>query len=70
VFVPASFVALPRGIAIFPVKDTYVASGTNPATGERRNTTLRFDATGRLDDVVRYNFAEVRFESTLSSTHE
>ncbi len=43
-------VAFPRGIAISPGNDLYVASGTNPATGESRNTILHFDPWGRPED--------------------
>ncbi len=49
-FVPAGLIAFPRGIAISPTRDTYVASGTDPATGEGRNTILRFSPSGRFDD--------------------
>lgn len=47
---PESLVAFPRGIAVSGARNIYVASGTNPATGEGRNTILRFDPMGRLDD--------------------
>lgn len=49
-FVDGTFVAFPRGIGISPTKELYLASGTNPATGDGRNTILRFDGLGRLDD--------------------
>jgi hypothetical protein len=49
-FIAGNFVAFPRGIAISPARETYLASGADPATGEGRNTILRFDAMGRLDD--------------------
>lgn len=39
----------PRGIAISATGDAYIASGTDPATGEGRNTILRLDPEGRLD---------------------
>jgi DNA-binding beta-propeller fold protein YncE len=58
-FVAPSLVAFPRGIATSSTKDTYVASGTNPVTGEGRNTILRFDPLGRFDDSFHVEDAEL-----------
>ncbi len=49
-FVPGSFVAFPRGLATSPAGFLYLASGTNPRTGEGLNTILRFDHAGHLDE--------------------
>ncbi len=58
-FLPASLVGFPRGIAIAATGETYVASGTDPATGEGRNTILRVDPWGRLEDSFRVEDREL-----------
>jgi len=49
-FVPGTFVKFPRGLAASPDGFMYLASGTNPATGDGQNTVLRFKEDGSLDE--------------------
>lgn len=48
-FVPGSYVKFPRGLAAAPSGFIYLASGTDPASGEGQNTVLRFNQDGSLD---------------------
>ena len=58
-FVPGGFVAFPRGVAISRAGPLYLASGTDPVTGEGQNTILRFDHAGRLDESFKVADAEL-----------
>ena len=48
-FIPGNIVAFPRGLACAPNGDFYLASGADPASGQGRNTVLRFDGSAQPD---------------------
>ena len=52
-FIPGTYVKFPRGLAAAPNGDFYLASGTDPATGEGENTILRFTEDGKLDETFK-----------------
>jgi outer membrane protein assembly factor BamB len=49
-FIPGTYVKFPRGLAVGTAGEFYLASGTDPATGEGQNTILRFAENGKLDE--------------------
>jgi hypothetical protein len=48
-FILGTYVTFPRGLAVAPTGELYLASGTDPVTGEGQNTILRFTEDGKFD---------------------
>lgn len=48
-----TYVKYPRGLAVTSAGKVYLASGTDPATGQGQNTILRFWPNGRLDETFK-----------------
>jgi hypothetical protein len=58
-FVPGTFVKFPRGLAAAATGDIYLASGTDPVTGDGQNTILRFRQNGQLDETFKVSDPEL-----------